>query len=143
MFSFDGFLGFCKSFCGIERAFRNPCFISKSGWWYSDKFDFKFSKFFNFSGLFSAIVQTLRAKQNGMFRLQWFGWLGVRGRHLWVSVGLWQRSIQIPFSFLFNKISRNGIWSLLYSIVNCIEGLIEFKVSNNSSGLIWLLLRTA
>ena len=21
MFSFDGFLGFCKSFCGIERAF--------------------------------------------------------------------------------------------------------------------------
>ena len=42
-------------------------------------------------------------------------------------------SIQIPFLFLFIKISRNGIWSLLYSIVNCIEGLIEFKVSNNSN----------
>ena len=26
--------------------------------------------------------------------------------------------------------------------MNCIEGLIEFKVSNNSSGLIWLLLKT-
>ena len=49
---------------------------------------------------------------------------------------------QIPFSFLFIKISRNSIWSLLYSMVNCIEGLIEFKVSNNSSGQIWLLLKT-
>ena len=45
-------------------------------------------------------------------------------------------------SFLFIKISRNGIWSLLYFIVNCTEGLIEFKVSNNSSGLIWLLLKS-
>ena len=26
--------------------------------------------------------------------------------------------------------------------MNCIEGLIEFKVSNNSAGLIWLLLKT-
>ena len=31
MFSFDDFLGFLKSFCGIERAFWNPCFISESG----------------------------------------------------------------------------------------------------------------
>ena len=82
------------------------------------------------------------AKQNGIFRLQWFRWLDVKSRHLWVFVGLCWRSIQIPFSLLFIKISRNGIWSLLYSIVNCIEELIAFKVSNNSSGLIWLLLKT-
>ena len=30
-FSFKGFLGFPKSFCGIKRAFWNPCFISESG----------------------------------------------------------------------------------------------------------------
>ena len=43
-----------------------------------------------------------------------------RCRHHDVSVGL-------PFSFLFIKIFRTGIWSLLYSIANCIEGLIELK----------------
>ena len=53
MFSFDWFLDFRKSFCGIEGAFWNPCFISEFGKWYFDKFDFKFSKFFNFSALFS------------------------------------------------------------------------------------------
>ena len=78
MFLFDGFLGFRKSFCGIERAFWNPFLISESGYLYFDKFDFKFSKFFNFSALFSAIVQILHAKQNGIFRLQWFGWRDVK-----------------------------------------------------------------
>ena len=73
MFSFDSFLGFPKSFSGIERAFRNPCLISESGCLYFYKFDFKFSKFFNFSALFSAIVQILRAKQNRIFYLQWQG----------------------------------------------------------------------
>ena len=54
----------------------------------SDKFDFKFSKFFNFSALFSATVQIVHSKENGIFRLQWFGWLDVKGRDifgcLWV-----------------------------------------------------------
>ena len=31
MFLFDYFFGFCKSFCGSERAFQNSCFISKAG----------------------------------------------------------------------------------------------------------------
>ena len=86
MFSFDGFLGFRKSFCGIERAFCNPFFISESGKWCFDKFVFKFSKFFNFSALLSVIVEILCTKQNGIFRLQWFGRLDVTGRHLWVSL---------------------------------------------------------
>ena len=106
---------------------------------YFDKFEFTFFKFFNFSALFSAVVQILCSKQNGLFRLQWFGWLDVKHRHLCVPVGLWKRFIEISFLFLFIKISRNGIWCLLYSIVNCIEGLIDFKMSNNSSGLIFLL----
>ena len=43
MFSFEGFLGFRKSFCGIDGCFWNPCFISEYGHWHFDKFDFKFS----------------------------------------------------------------------------------------------------
>ena len=31
VFSFDGFLGFRKSFCGIERASRNLCFLANLG----------------------------------------------------------------------------------------------------------------
>ena len=72
MFSFDNVLGFRKFFCCIERGFWNPCFISKSGLGHFDKCDSKFSKFFNFSTLFSTTVQILRAKENGIqrYRLQ-------------------------------------------------------------------------
>ena len=37
---------------------------------------------------------------------------------------------------------KKGISFLLYSIVSYIEGLIEIKVSNNSSGVICSLLKT-
>ena len=93
------------------------------------------------SSLPNAIVEILRAKQNGIFILQWLRWLDLKRRHLclWVySKGLSKYS----FRYLCIKMSRNDNWLLLYSIINCIEGSIEFKVSNKSSGLIWWLLQT-
>ena len=130
-------LGFRRSFLGLKGPSQNLVFFFESGYQYFDKFNFKLS----FSALISAIVLILRTKQNEMFHLQWIGRLDVTGRHTCVSVGLWERSIKISFPFCFIKISRNGKWFLLYSIVNCIKGLIEFKESNNSSGLIWLIIK--
>ena len=57
-FSFEGFLGFRRSFCGTDGCFWNPCFISEYGHWHFDKFDFKFSEFFNFAVLCSAMAGT-------------------------------------------------------------------------------------
>ena len=93
------------------------------------------------SSLPNAIAEILRAKQNGVFILQWLRWLDLKCRHLclWVySKGL----SKYGFRYLFIKMSRNDNWPLLHSILNCIEESIEFKVSNKSSGLIWWLLQT-
>ena len=108
---FEDFLCFCASFLVLQEPSQMLGFIRESREWYFDKFDFKISQFLNFSALFSAIVQFFFTKQNGMLRLQWI-------------------------LFLFITISRNGIWSLVCSTLNCIEGLIEFKVCNNSSGVV-------
>ena len=70
MFSFDSFFMFRKSFCVILRGPSEMLILLVNLSNGFGKFDFKFSKFFNFSALLSAIVQILRAKQNGMFRLQ-------------------------------------------------------------------------
>ena len=86
MFSFEGILSFCKSFYGIVLcALWNPCFIAESGSWYFAKFDFNFFEILKFWVLFSTIPRIVRAKQNEMFPLQWFGWLDVKGRHLFMS----------------------------------------------------------
>ena len=71
---------------------------------------------------------------NGIFFKQCFGWPIKYGRHRFVSVGLWYKSIHIPLLFRFIKISRKGISLSLNSVVNWTDSLTEFKVSNNSSG---------
>ena len=122
---------------GIKRVSWNTCFISEFRQWHFDKIGFKLFKVLNFSALFSAIVQILRTKKTWIFCLQWFGSLDVNGRGFCAFVSLWQWSIQIPLSLYFIKLSKNIMQSLLYSMVNCIEGLIELKVSNIFKRNLW------
>ena len=42
-------------------------------------------------------------------------------------------TVKIPLSFLFIKISRDDIWFFLHAKVNCVERLIEFKVSDRAN----------
>ena len=57
---------------------------------------------------------------------------------VFVSVGLWFKSILIPLLPRFIKLSRKGISLSLNSMENWIALLTEFKVSNSFSGSLFL-----
>lgn len=81
-----------------------------------------FPNYLDFCYYFLQMEQIFHVKLNEIFHSQWCGCLDLKGQDLWVSMGIWSRTIQMQFLLVFNEMPGNGIYSLLSSILSFIEG---------------------